>query len=547
MGIECAAYPFKIDMRIYTPTSLEAGRSARLKLSSKQQQPASSEQLSSSDCSPETSWSDVTSSKSWSGSTIPLMRHEVVVQDEDGEEVHPGLMVLIPHNAESDTVRSTLAGRQDAQTGSQKQVSQVQDKISLYLRSPHQNLDEKFFNHFLGTVSTLLIVYDNPHNANPYRLAFPSLAHDSLSLHQAMSALGSLHLAHTTPSGPDINLKEMALLRYSESVVTLRETLVQRPTPHLADLATVLLLTFFEMMDSDTNNWQTHLKGAKDIFEKLFSVETDRPAPSKQSKKSEAMRNFLISALGYLDVAAAASTAQPTQIPGNYWDTVGGGWQYNLGVPSLNAILEGRTPEDDHLGDIRQSWSTLMTIQSDVGLFATDIEKGLSDADHARRHQQIAGRLLTWRHLLPDIFSHLDDASTPSYNADSIEGASCVVCYEQATLIYFHQVSGTNNIDSAPFLSTTIDSILCTFQKYGRGVSQMGMLWALFIAGTETADLSRQEYVRGRMQNMLSFGLGNVKRALQLLELVWIRRRQGVGDVRWFAIGRELQWTLLLP
>lgn len=168
-----------------------------------------------------------------------------------------------------------------------------------------------------------------------------------------------------------------------------------------------------------------------------------------------------------------------------------------------------------------------MTIQSDIGLFATDLEQGLSEEDRSRRHQQIAGRLLTWRHLLPDIFNHLDDENTTSYHPNSIEGASCVICYEQANLSSFHQISGTNDASASPLLNNMVDGILHIFQKYGRGVRQMGMLWALFIAGTETADLTRQDYVRGRMQNMLSFGMGNVKRALQLLELVWLYMKVG--------------------
>lgn len=543
MGLDCAAYPFQIDMRIYTPETLEHGQGRKSRKARKMSPTRNHKE--SPDQVIEPGLGNPAVEKVGLCTTAPLMRHEVLVQDDSKGDALPGLMVLIPHNVGFGRSQSSPAQSEESEQQAVNQMPDEERGLSTILHYPSQNHDDRFFGHFLGTVSTLLIVYDNAHNANPFRLAFPTLAHESLSLHQAMNALGALHLAHTTPSTPGTNLKAMALSRYSESVVTLRTTLLKKEMPHLADLATVLLLTFFEMMDSDTNNWQTHLKGAKEIFERLFSVDTSGQVLRDEGRKNEAVRNFLISALGYLDVAAAASTAQPTQIPGNYWDTVGGGWQFNLGVPSLNAILEGRVPEDDNLGDIRRAWSTLMTIQSDVGLLASDIEKGLSASDRNRRHQQLAGRLLTWRHLLPDIFNHLDDSTTTSFNADSIEGASCVVCYEQATMIYFHQVSGTNHL--SPFLSSTIDCILRTFQKYGHGVSQMGMLWALFIAGTATTDLQRQMYVRGKMQNMLSFGLGNVKRALQLLELVWLRRRDGSDDVRWFMIQRELQWTLLLP
>lgn len=476
------------------------------------------------------------------------MRHQIIQEDDDGDEKIPGQLVLIPDGPMRLVPRAPRSAKKDKNSRSavaQEQGNTYYIPPNLGAKFLSETPDSRFFSHFLSTVSTLLIVYDNPHNANPYRLVFPSLASDSYALQEAMHALGALHLANTTPSSREFNLKAMALSRYSRCVHSLREGLSKNTPPKLADLATVLLLTFFEMMDSDTNNWQTHLKGAKDLFEKLFSVQTGLVAGSEKGKHTEAVRNFLISALAYLDVAAAASTAQTTQLSGAYWDTVGGGWQYNLGVPSLNAALEGRVPEDDNLSDIRQAWSKLMTIQSEVGLLATEIDAGAgSQACQATRDRLMLG-LQAWRNNLPAIFSHLDDEQTSLYDANSIEGASCVVCYEQATIIYFHQVAGTNIGNQ--LLEQSVDRILQIFVTYGHGVSQMGMLWALFIAGTETGDLQRQEFVRSRMQNMLSFGLGNVKRALQLLELVWLRRFQGGQDVRWFVIQKELQWTLLLP
>lgn len=545
MGISCAAYPFKIDMRVFTPKSLEAADSRREASRKKtgRQRPDSPEYLES-----ESSSNEGCRTSPPSKTTICTMRHQVIKEDDDGDEATPGQMVLIPDNVKValPVTRQRQSSKQiDEQVVRRPAAAQFNTSFQTFVRSPDEGMDSRFFSHFLNTVSTLLIVYDNPHNANPYRLAFPALASDSAPLQEAMNALGALHLANTTPSSREVNLKAMAISRYSRCVHSLREVFMSDRPPKLADLATVLLLTFFEMMDSDTNNWQTHLRGAKDVFERLFNVSTASPPVSSVTDKCHAVRNFLISALAYLDVAGAASTAQTTQLEGAYWDRVGGGWQYNLGVPSLNALLENRAAEDDNLDDIRRVWSEMMTIQADVGLFAMEIERGTPQAEQDRHLAQIFDRMGSWRAGLPDIFFHLEDETTDRYHADSIEGASCVVCYEQATIIYFNQVAGTNQHN--PCMDVAIDKILRTFVRYGRGVSQMGMLWALFIAGTETTDLLRQDFVRNRMQNMLSFGLGNVKRALQLLELVWLRRRQQDPEVRWFMIQRELQWTLLLP
>lgn len=308
MGIECAAYPFKIDVRIYTLETLEAGQGNSTKMLAKvskvKDEPFSSDSSPMSTSFPAEVGGQ---SKTRSRENLPTMRHEVVLHDEDGEELHE-LMVLIPQDVSLND--SCLS---DKETEAQAHVSE--QEITGF-RSPGDVIEDACFSHFLRTVSTLLIVYDNPHNANPYRLAFPTLAYDSLSLHQAMKALGALHLAHVTPSNPETNLKALALSQYSNSVASLREKLAQKPLPRLSDLATVLLLTFFEMMDSDTNNWQTRLKGAKDIFEQLFNADSGCPNHVRESKKTEAMRNFLVSALGYLDVAAAVSTKDLPRFPG---------------------------------------------------------------------------------------------------------------------------------------------------------------------------------------------------------------------------------------
>lgn len=341
-----------------------------------------------------------------------------------------------------------------------------------------------------------------------------------------------------------MNLKAMALTRYSNCVNGLCKVLTQKDEPGLADLATVILLTFFEMMDSDTNNWQTHLQGAKDIFERIFSAGV-RMTISKDANET-AIRDFLVSALGYLDVAASASSAQTTQLQGAYWDQVGGGWQYNLGVPSLHSTLPNSAPEDDNLSKIRAVWSELMTIISDVGRYASQDTKDKDSTRLQIDHQSLEKRLRDWQDSVPDIFNHLGEDSP--YDAAAVEGANCVISYLQATIIYFHQVSGTTE-QNTDLMTGAIDIILNNFQRFGKGVSQMGMLWAFFIAGTEARDQLRQQYVRSRMQAMLCFGMGNVKRALQLLELVWLRRASAdiSMETRWFSIQKELQWSLLLP
>lgn len=111
-----------------------------------------------------------------------------------------------------------------------------------------QRRDDRYFAHFVDQVSTLLLIYDNSINMNPYRTHFPDFAHTSPSLANAMQALGALHLANTSP-GPQRNTHfQQAMGKYGEVVKAFRTRYVN-PAQQLglSDFATCLLLCLFEV------------------------------------------------------------------------------------------------------------------------------------------------------------------------------------------------------------------------------------------------------------------------------------------------------------
>ena len=513
MGLECEGYPFRIDMKIFTPETMAKGKRAA------RTQPAATAVVR----------------RKQSGQLVTALRHEVQEVDEEGEPV-PGQIVLHP-------------------------VRAANPRLQLRLEDPNS----RYLNHFLGTVSKLLIVYDLPHNANPYRFVFPKLAASSEPLQEAMNALGALHLAQTTPV--ESGLRATAIQKYSGTVNSLRQTLsVERPK--LAHLATILLLAFYEMMDSgSTAGWRLHLRGARDVFERLFAADTLQP---RNDPHFAAAKDFLISCLTYLDMAAAVSTGQPTLIRGNYWDKVGGGWQYNLGNPSVLP----ESAEDARLEETRDAWSRLMLIQSDIGGLNVALESGdLHESEVRREHVQ--SELEGWQRNLPELFTELGG---PGVDADVVEGASCVLVYAAATFIYYHQVIGTfvtpdDSVvvglyiapETAPLLTVSqrlhaaTDFILANFERFGRGSNGFGMLWAFFIAGTATVDPVKQSYVSDKLSAMTAYGFGNVSTALELLRTVWGRRRKNLSsgwqadldvallEERWWKVQEETGRPVFLP
>jgi Fungal Zn(2)-Cys(6) binuclear cluster domain/Fungal specific transcription factor domain len=118
------------------------------------------------------------------------------------------------------------------------------------MSSPIPNLlclDSRYYSHFLGTVSTILIVFDTPYNSNPYRLSFPQLAESSWSLTESMKALGALRLANTTAGQDSKRHLRYAVSIYGKIMNKLRSDSITPSQPRLSDLATNLLLCVFEV------------------------------------------------------------------------------------------------------------------------------------------------------------------------------------------------------------------------------------------------------------------------------------------------------------
>ena len=128
---------------------------------------------------------------------------------------------------------------------------QMQDPFPLIMSNPLDVRDARYYTHFIDQVASLLLIYDNPININPYRRYFPDLARESPSMASAMQALGALHLANTSRGQQRITHFQQAMGQYGEVVKSFRTRYTQ-PTHQLGltDFATCLLLSLFEVSSS---------------------------------------------------------------------------------------------------------------------------------------------------------------------------------------------------------------------------------------------------------------------------------------------------------
>ncbi|KAF4213648.1 hypothetical protein CNMCM8980_009719 [Aspergillus fumigatiaffinis] len=387
-------------------------------------------------------------------------------------------------------------------------------------------VEGRYYTHFIEQVATLLLIYDNSNSINPFRQYFPELAQSSPSVASAMQALGALHLANTSP-GPKRNVHfQQAMGKYGEVVKTFR-TRYTHPDHEvqITDFATCLLLSLFEMMDSGHDNWAIHLKGAREIYKSLFLSKRSDPAKEAQrlAESNHPLRHFLISLLSYLDVAGACNTSEGTVVEGSYWRTHGGGWEYNLGTPSLSSP----TPGDDRLNELRQCWSIMMEIQADISAFGkAKHEKWLTPAQQDVIYGGLLNRLVQWRANAPQCIQQLgelDDESLQQYQyPEVIEYAGCIEAYEKATIIFLHKVTAAERPDrppQTPFLQMLATRILSLIKKLARDVGQLAVMWPLFIAGRETRDETQQKAVRQTMVDCQRFGFKARRPDTPLLKL----------------------------
>lgn len=108
-------------------------------------------------------------------------------------------------------------------------------------------VDGRYFSHFVDQVSSLLLIYDNSTNVNPFRKHFPDVARSSPLMVNAMQALGALHLANTSVGPQRMSHFQKAMGNYGEVVKSFRAKHQPEHQVQLTDLATCLLLCLFEV------------------------------------------------------------------------------------------------------------------------------------------------------------------------------------------------------------------------------------------------------------------------------------------------------------
>lgn len=375
-----------------------------------------------------------------------------------------------------------------------------------------------YYQHYLFNVSTLLIIFDTPSNSNPYRMLLNLVGNENFGLLQStMEALGAMHLASLPQTENRSKHCTAAINMYASVVTQLRQVLLscKGQADSLELLAICLLLCMFEKMSATDASWKVHLRGASQIVQAMYSP--GLPLASRDASKLLTLgndklpvRRFLVSLLSYLDVAASCATGEAPFIAGDYWETLGGGWQYNLGVPDFAAT---HCTSNRELAQVRSAWSRLMSIQAEIGSFANLQRSGLDKQQRDAIHGDLIYRLKNWHDSAPNVFLQLEnldgipDGATDS-EVDILTVTACVESYALACTVYLDRIA-TRSIKAAACggeIKSAVDRVLMLTLNFSRGVNQLAVVWPLLTAGIATIDQRQQDLCRQKLTDMKRFG-----------------------------------------
>ncbi|PQK11402.1 hypothetical protein BB8028_0003g00280 [Beauveria bassiana] len=390
-----------------------------------------------------------------------------------------------------------------------------------------------YYQHYLFTVSPLLIIFDTPCNSNPYRMLLSLVGDENSTLLQStMEALGAMHLASVPQTEKRSGHRAAAIKLYANVVSRLRQALLSLDgqAASLELLAICLLLCMYEKMSATDASWKVHLRGASQIAQAMYSpglTVANRNKSSALTLGSDNLpiRRFLVSLLSYLDVAASCATGEAPFIAGDYWETLGGGWQYNLGVPDFAA---SHCTANRELAQVRSAWSRLMSIQAEISSFAKLQRSGLDKQQKDAIHVDLVYRLKNWHDSAPNVFLQLENLNELPFDAKDSEieiltVTACVESYAEACAIYLDRIASKRLQRAADDddVKSAVDRVFTLTLNFSHGISQLAVVWPLLTAGIATVDQQQQELCRQKLNGMRNFGFKHVSRALETLEYCW--------------------------
>ncbi|KAH0426969.1 C6 transcription factor [Colletotrichum camelliae] len=332
---------------------------------------------------------------------------------------------------------------------------------------------------------------------------------DSPAFLDTILAWSSTHLAQLEASYERLALQCRG--RALRSLTTLISSAKREPE---IEMACCLVQCALESISGDTQQWFTHLSGAKDVMRSVCDM---GGAKWDTSPFSSFEGQWLLRSFAYHDImAAVAADTRPLLVAGHYW-----------------FFGERETP--DSLFGVG---SRLLFLISETSVLNADMMQSHLQEDLVKG--TFGGRALK---LEEELISWECDA------ADQSEGlVDLAEMYRNAALMHLHRVvrrtfpGSTEFQTKAPSLAQGIIERLRKIPH--QSLVESSLLFPLFICGGEISHPDDIEAIRAKMKSIVvSRHLYNYDRALRVLEELWQLRLSNKG-VDWRDVLDRRQWKL---
>lgn len=418
-------------------------------------------------------------------------------------------------------------------------------------------------NYYAEVISPVIVAFDSP--SNPFRTQILRLAESSETLQHAISALaasnlrqrrgiGLLSTGKTAPARRSsfahvhlTNDYSQALLSPEEQIreETLHKRLaVSQLNQQLAHpvlrkddsiLATLLILCLFHICDSGVAKFQTQFAGVR----KLLALRGDNMKIGNEDSK------WMARLFTWFDSLAATVNDREGQITGQYLDVSAlcGDWSLEnmAGIDAqlfrsisklgrLNLLMQGKAVETNKATLVTPlpppafGTDAYATLDGNGWISqGTGIGLGINEEDKDNKQfwqewREVRHELLSWN-LDTTLFDSLSRESSYLTADQRVDLENISQSFRYSALLYMERLAQPHLPSSDEAIQRWVRQSLNHIKQV---VSDVYLLWPLFITGTECIADEERDIIRGRCQDIQKdSGFVNNASCLLLLEKVW--------------------------
>ncbi|RJE27351.1 C6 transcription factor [Aspergillus sclerotialis] len=352
---------------------------------------------------------------------------------------------------------------------------------------------------------------------NPLRSLIIPRALMSPLLMKAVCAVSAIHLGNRYHGG--LNSETTATDYYTRTLRGLRSSLSESPSSLFRDdtILAVAFLCKYEIVRGSVKQWTVHL----DALQKLVISRGGFACLDRET--AEFIWGLFMYAHNVAKITNRRQSAAITPGP------------INVSITKLD-IYVGYTEEIIKICARIADIPYLNIDSSAIRLEVYDIDESLRNWTHSTRQyiipKGITEATLTRLQMVADCFHDAAYIYLHSTLERMSYNSACTLPSSWASLI---------SVGKSEALHACLDRIAVS--PLDNQCEYSALTFPLFIAGCESQTLEeRRIVVHGLSMLEVNFGIGNVKRVKELLNVLWKEK----GSVHWQDVLEQLQWDLIL-